>query len=92
MAQVGDFVSSLFGNDNKDNGLDPELQRKQLELEQQQKAELDQQRKALEKQRIDLLRGRFSSPGSGGVPNETPANTEAAAANLFSRITGRNDQ
>lgn len=68
-------------------GVDPNLAKQQAELEAQQKRQIEQNNRQLEQQRISALRGRFS--GGGGQPTETPGSGDLAAANLFSRITGR---
>ena len=87
---VGGFFDGMFGGNDfggKNPLEDKLLAAKQSELERQQKAQLAEEKKRLERQRISMLRGRLSSPGGGG----TDANTDASAASLFSRITGRVD-
>ena len=88
VSDIWEGVGSLFGRGEK-GGIDPELARRQGELEKQQKAQLAQQQAQMERERINAMRGRFS--GSGGVPTETPGSADMDAANLFSRITGRTE-
>lgn len=93
MSQVGDavggFFDGLFGGGK--NPIDPSISKAQQELERQQKAQIEQEKKKLEAQRIAMLRGRFSAGGGGGgaASTDAPANNDASAASLFSRITGR---
>lgn len=91
---VGGFFDGMFGGgdegDSSFNRLeDQELKQKQSELERQQKAEMAEEKKRLERQRISMLRGRFSTPGGAG--GQDMGAGDAAAASLFSRITGRVD-
>lgn len=91
---VGGFFDGILGGDDSNDLLQEQYARQQAETEAQQKAELEQEKRRLDRQKTALLRGRFSGGGGGTAPSDqgqTP-NTEAAAANLFTRITGRTDQ
>jgi hypothetical protein len=84
---IGGLFDGIFGN-NSQGGIDPNLQAQQAELEKQQKADLENKKRQVERQRIDMMRGRFS--GSGGAP-QAQEDMGQQAANLFSRITGRTE-
>lgn len=94
---VGGFFDGLLGGDEPDNSAQEAFARQQAEMERQQKAQLEQEKRRLDKQKTAMLRGRFSGGATMGANTQgadqgQPANTEAAAANLFTRITGRSDQ
>ena len=86
MTSIGKAIGSFFDDDvtYKDNSVAIE----QEKVDKQEKAQISQQKNALERQRLAMLRGRFS--GSGGQPSVQSQDSDQAAANLFSRITGRN--
>lgn len=91
MSAIGRAIGSLFDDPISSGQENDALAQQQRDLEAQQKAQLKAQKDALEKQRIAMMRGRFS--GSGGAPTTAPqpGDADAAAASLFSRITGRNE-
>lgn len=86
---IGGLFDGIFGGGTSQGGIDPNLQAQQTALEKQQKADLENKKRQVERQRIDMMRGRFS--GSGGAPVGAQEDMGAQAANLFSRITGRSE-